>query len=341
MESSTSRIIIETVVQKTLRELRDSPERSVRNLVDMALHFAEGRFQRNFFRAAQTMLQNEHSPYYALIEDTAAHVDPQRIFRFGMNLGYNGCTLGAKTIRELEEKEQYNIPWMLTLGLDSRRYSAYQRRYQAVVSQGERLGVYTWLLLPKGRPLEALPLVQEHPDSAFVLFCRPEELTPCLLDGVSQLPNLMLAVRYGEDAAQACGLLRKAELLYSVYAPYGREDVESIRNGDLFSGAEQLHPLFTILFADSGCPAGAREAVYQAVREAREQQLFQTIPWEAACDCGLVDGVISNDACLAGFDAEGQLFTPEERKTGSCYNLLQNDLSRILKLAFPKTAPAS
>lgn len=341
MESSTSRIIIETLVKKTLRELRDSPERSVRNLVDMALHFAEGRFQRNFFRAAQTMLQNEHSPYYALIEDTAAHVDPQRIFRFGMNLGYNGCTLGAKTIREIEEKEQYHIPWMLSLSLDPRRYPAQQRRYQTVISQGERLGIYTWLLLPGGRPLEALLLVQEHPDSAFVLFCPPEELTPCLLDGVSQLPNLMLALRYGEDAAEACGLLRKAELMYSVYFPYTREDVESIRNGDLFSAAEQLHPLFTILFADSGCPVPAREAVYQAVKEAREGQLFQTIPWEAACDSSLVDGVISNHACLAGFDWEGQLFTLEGQKTENCYNLLQNDLPRILKLAFPKTAPAS
>lgn len=50
MEKSTSRIIIETIVKKALRDIKDSPERSIRNLVDMALHFSDGRFQRNFLK---------------------------------------------------------------------------------------------------------------------------------------------------------------------------------------------------------------------------------------------------------------------------------------------------
>ena len=61
MGNDISRILIETVVRKTLRDMKDSPERSTRNLVDMALHFSSGHFQREFFEMAQEMLQNEHS----------------------------------------------------------------------------------------------------------------------------------------------------------------------------------------------------------------------------------------------------------------------------------------
>ena len=49
MENSLSRILIETTVRQTLKGLQEDPKRSVRNLVDMALQFSEGRFQNRFF----------------------------------------------------------------------------------------------------------------------------------------------------------------------------------------------------------------------------------------------------------------------------------------------------
>lgn len=337
MENSTSRIIIETVVKKALRDVKDSPERSIRNLVDMALHFSNGRFQHSFFEAAQTMLQNEHSPYYGLIEDMVAHVDSERLLRFGMNLGYNGCTIGAKTIREIEEKERYNIPWMISLYLDPQFFAAHQQQYHDVILQGERMGVYTWMLLSKSKPQRVLPLVQEHPDSAFVLFCKPEEITQTFLEDVCECNNLMLAVRYEENAADACNVLRNAELLYSVYYRYTEDDVGCIINGDLFCSIEQLHPLFTALIADPDCSDTARATVYEAVKQARNRQLFQTVTWETDYDSGFIDGIISNESCVVSFDAAGYLLTLRERKTENGFNIMQNTLSSILKRAFPKS----
>ncbi len=56
MDTITSRVLIETVVRKALVDIKETPERCTRNLVDMALHFCEGRYQRNFFECAKTML---------------------------------------------------------------------------------------------------------------------------------------------------------------------------------------------------------------------------------------------------------------------------------------------
>lgn len=50
MENNMSRILIETTVRQTLKGIKENPKRSIRNLVDMALHFSQGRFQSHFFK---------------------------------------------------------------------------------------------------------------------------------------------------------------------------------------------------------------------------------------------------------------------------------------------------
>lgn len=336
MNHNTSRIIIETMVRKAIKDIKDSPKRSTRNLIDMALQFSKGRFQQNFFEVAQTMLKNEKSPYYDLIQDIVAHVDSEKIIRFGMNVGYNGCTTGARTIREIEEREKYNIPWMISLHLCPKQFLLHQEKYHTLISQGEEIGIYTWMLFPEGQSQEVLPLVQQHPNSAFALFCTPGEITLPFLDDVSEVQNLMLVVRYDEDSPNIYELLREMGLLYSVYYLYTEFDVKAITSGNLLSSTEQMHPAFTVLLADAECPDMARKEVYKYVRMVRNKQEFQTIAWEAACDSSFVDSIISREPCLAGFDTEGYLFTMLEHKTENCFNFLKNDLPQIMKEAFPK-----
>ena len=100
MTNSISRVLIETIVRKTLRDIEESPERSTRNLVDMALQFSNGRFQKYFLETARGMLENENSAYYALVRDAVGNIDHERLLNFGMNVGYNSCTSGARRIRE-------------------------------------------------------------------------------------------------------------------------------------------------------------------------------------------------------------------------------------------------
>ncbi len=71
MENSISRILIETVVRRTLKDMKENPERSIRNLVDTALHFPEGNFQKNFFQTPQTAFFAFHRfLFYAYTESS-------------------------------------------------------------------------------------------------------------------------------------------------------------------------------------------------------------------------------------------------------------------------------
>ena len=336
MKNNISRILIETIVRRTLHDIKDSPERSTRNLIDMALHFSEGRFQRHFFAAAQEMLRNEHSAYYALIQDTVASVDTERILTFGMNLGYNSCTVGAETIRSIERKENFNIPWSLALELDASAFSSLESVYHSVLSQGKALGIYTWLLFTDHAAAAVLPLVQAHPDCAFVLFCPAGEITDALLDDADALRNLMFAVRAGDGAGKACALLRSRSFLYSLAVLYGSENADAIADGDLLAEAETLHPVFTFFLAEPACPVPTQERVYNSILDARRQQLYRTALFDLSSDNRLVDAIISNDACGAAFDRRGNLSLRQSSRTEAEYNLFQNPLADIFRRAFPK-----
>jgi len=340
MNNTISRVLIETVVKKALRDIKDSPERSMRNLVDMALQFSNGRFQKEFFETTQTMLQNENSAYYRLVRDAAYSVSEDRMLTFGVNLGYSSCTYGAKIIRETEAKEHFNIPWALSLGVDEASWSKHASRYQEVISEGEKLGVYSWLLFADGCPIDLLSLAAQYPKHAFAIFCEPELITQKLVEEAEPIHNIMFVIRYSEAAAEACQLLRENKHLYSVYLPYRESDVESILSGELLCCTEPLHPAFTMLLADTSCSMLTQTMVYDYVTRSRKEQNHQTIPWDVLHDSRFVDSIISDDACAVGFNKNGALCTMEERPSRESYNLFTQPLAEILKAAFPKAGHA-
>lgn len=339
MGKSMSRILVETFVKIGIKKIKDSPERGIRNLVDMALQFSEGRFQKNFFTVAQTMLQNENSAYYDLVRETVTHTDADRLYTFGMNLGYNSCTEGARRIRQNEEKMNCNIPWMISLWIDAQKLNANQEPYDVLIREGESLGIYTWMLFALENPRQVLSLVKNHPDSAFCIFCQTGDLSASFLAEATDLNNLMLVVRYEESSANLCATLREMGLLYSVWYQYRQEDTETIINGELFGSTQQLFPTFTVLIPDESCPEETRRLAYQAVKSAREKQIWHTIALELQGDNCLIDSIISGDACSICFDKDGNLYDWSKKYEGKHCNLFQSSLGDILTDACPKKEP--
>ena len=152
MENSVSRILIETTVRQTLKGIQEDPERSIRNLVDMALQFSEGRFQSRFFATAHAWLKNDKSAYYNLIPDAVNHIETEHLVRLGMNIGYNSCTWGARRIRSNERRLGFNIPWAVFLQMEEGKERCDLGRYHWVIQQGEELGIYSWALFAPENP---------------------------------------------------------------------------------------------------------------------------------------------------------------------------------------------
>lgn len=84
------------------------------------------------------------------------------------------------------------------------------------------------------------------------------------------------------------------------------------------------------------CEQALRRRVGNWIAAARLEQGFQTVPWELYADMLLVNEVISEDPCWAGFDEYGQLYTENGVSRKSALNIYQNSLTAILAQAFPK-----
>lgn len=110
-----NRSMAEAIVRRSLYGIQTDPKRTIRNLVDLGRETASGPLQQKFLGIAQQMLRQKDSPYYALVQDTVRRVDAERLMAFGMNLGWNSLTQGARTIRAEEARRGHNIPWALTL----------------------------------------------------------------------------------------------------------------------------------------------------------------------------------------------------------------------------------
>lgn len=339
MEHSMYRILIETTVRQTLKGLRENPKRSIRNLVDLALHFSEGRFQSRFFQTAQTMLQHEDSAYYTLVEDAVSHIETEHLVTFGMNLGYNSFTWGAQRIRMNESRLGFNISWTVLLQTEDYQPSERLAQYDRVIQEGEQLGIYCWMLLSQRDPRELFPLIGRHPDSAFFLFCRSDAVNAASLDGMLPLKHLMPVVRWDEGAGAACTLLRNAQLPYAVCCPYGQDELPAILSGDLFCDTQQLHPLFTVLAAKPDCPTDLRRQAHEAAVLVRKGQAYQTIPWELSYDTRNLDEIISEDACCVLFNGQGQLLALDHPDRAPFGNLFEDGLTPLIRKAYPKSAP--
>lgn len=333
MTTKTSRIIIKTFVKTALKDADESPERCTRNLVDMALHFSKGRFQQEFFEMARTMLNNENSPYYPLIEDTLRHMDKEKLIEFGMNLGYNGCTMGAHIVRKIKRTENINVPWLLFLNIASSGEKLLTN-YQPVFDQGKELGIYVYFLYTDDDPVKLLPLIKNNPDCAIILMCRSASVTEDFAEAAEAVNNMLIGVKYDDNTDSACLVLRDHRLLYSVYRMYNDKDSEKILSGSYARFTEEMHCPFTAVATETTCSTQTSENVYKAIVGARVAQKYRTIPIDLVYDSERIGNIISPPSSVIGFKPDGTLYNTDKNGNALTHNIFSESLRDILKDSF-------
>lgn len=337
MHEQLSKVLIETIVRNTLKDIHDAPERGTRRLVDMALRFTSGQHQTRFFEIARAMLEDENSAYYALICDAISQIDEEHMVRFGMNIGYNSCIAGTKTIRAAQQKHHILIPWSLSLQIDTNDTRYAGNRYQSIVHQGRALGIYTWLLFCRTKPHKLLPLIAANPECAFVVFCRPQDITDELITQSCALPQMIFAVQIEDGARDVCERLRASRVPYAVFGEY--TDAVSILNDAWVTQAEALQAAFSILIPMPGCSEIMQRQVYDYTLQTRSGQRRRTVLIDMAGDMRTINRVVSGGSRVTGFDAEGHplSFDMLPQDCVDCC-IFQSGLNEILRRATPNAS---
>lgn len=331
MKKDMNRMLIETIVRRTLKNIKGSPERETRNLVDLGLEFSNGRFQKRFLQATQKMLHNQESAYYSLVKNTVDSVEHDILTTFGINLGYNGCTKGAKVIREIEAANGFNIPWSLTIALNEEKLVTEPDFYQSVLQQGVSLGIHTYLFFITGEPEKVLPLVEKQSECAFILFLRGHQISSSFIKKMKAVKNAMTFVYVNEDMPDTCQKLRDAKLLYGVYERYMEKDRERILSGEWLNTVLPAKPTFAVLRADYPCTPETKKDIYDYVVSVRDSQKYPLVLMDLKHDILAIDRIISEEECMVGFNVDGSLRTYEEQKNEEKFNMFSHSLEDILR----------
>lgn len=300
-------ILVETTVRKALKNIEVSPRRGTRNLVDRACDISCSRFQNRFFSVAQDMLAQRTSAYFDLIEDAVSNIDHDALITFGINLGYNGCTKGAQTIRAIEAEEGFNIPWILNFFVNTNEHPFLGQEYSETVSQGENLGIFSYLFQIEGPIEEVLPLIRTHGASAFVLLVESRYLQCDVLSELQELRNVLVSVADDEQTTAVCKCLRSYRLPYAVHNVYGAYHFDEQYYQRWLAQSAQLHPLIAFLVPHPASTKSVLSQAYDWVVKTRLSQRVPVVPIDVLSDQVAIDAVISGDPCLVGFDAKGDL----------------------------------
>ena len=325
MNHNANQSIIEATVNSAIKRIENDPERSIRNLVDMGLMFCNGKFQQRFLAEAQRMLENENSSYYRIIPDLISNVDSKRI-----------TTKGARIIRKIEAEHNCNVPWCISLEIEKETYNQKKTKYFSLIEQGQSIGINTWFVNPYSDMISTLELAEHFSDSAFVIICKPEDITEIILDEFIEIYNVFFIINYNEGIEDVCAILRKRKFLFSVVYKYQEDNIENILNHSVLYDLCSLHSLFSLFYADATCPLEMQQQVYEYVKEMRYKQSFQTIPFDLIYDVRFIDEIISEDAVFIYFDSNGICHTDLNLQNTTTYNLFQTSLIDIFKQVVPK-----
>lgn len=332
------RMLCEATVDRAMRDIQRDTKRSLRNLVDLGLNFTSGgRLFHSVLEAVRDLLSDEQSAYFETVQTVLQTVDPDTVKTLGLNIGLEGCTRGAKRIRELEEAGGFNIPWALTLCAGDRAVGLAD--CQRLVEQGTELGIYVYLLLDRGMNVESLrQLASAHPKCAFVVLsdvlCAQEENTVHLSD----MHNVLFLID-GDSPEKLASLrnLRSARCLYGLYRWYDASTACAVTDDDALDAYREGGPVFLCLIPRPGTPTEICRHVGGRTAALRKSRLYPYCPMELSGDLLAVDTAISNGGCAVTILPDGQVSTMGKGDlTGPEFSIYHHGLEELLRRAAPK-----
>lgn len=345
MAVNFSRFIIEKVVDRGLQEMRKNSKRELRNLVELGMFHAKGRFQNEFFGIAQKMLADQKSPYYDLAFGVAGGVETAALKKFGINLGYNAWTVGARRIREVEARTGCNVPWTIVFDLNEEAASPLTSdEMKNIVSQARELGICSFMFLCDQRhDFDAWMsgLMSDFQDCVFFLFVNPADIRPEICAAFRKAGNGIPIVAYVQDEEalyqSAAELLRKQRCLYGSFLCYGENDPEPVLQHYTALTASAMPPV-TFLLCNAICPEETMEKIQTFVEGMRLQPVYPTFFIDFYKDIAHVDSIISTDPSYLGIASDGGVYIePGESPLAS---IRADGLVALLQRLLPKPALA-
>ena len=281
LELTGMRVHTLSMARRALRDIRRDNFRQVRKYVDLCALLSKGTGHKLFFERAQHILEKTDSLYYPLIQRCIESVDETVACTFGVNLGIDAMTFGARKMQLRAAAGQPLAPWLTVA-------RAAEPGLDILMQHREEKGQFFWVLhtCSEAERSRALLLADRHPKCAIALLSRPEQVTPALVEELLRHPNVMLVLQMeqpeiDEALCAATTLLQRGKLFYGVTLALDDESAAQILETEWQSLLAQ-HSLCCV-YTTSRMSSDAAAALTETVWKQRMATGALCLPllWEA------------------------------------------------------------
>lgn len=255
---------------KTLNKAKDYQERSetYAKIVDVAAKFYGKAAPKETLDAVKAYVSNPDNRWMRVLNHIIDEADPHYAKMMLLNLGYESFFCGTKKIREMRQKYNCNIPWLILFdptsacnmhcvgcwsGTYGHKSSLTFEEMDKIVTEGKALGAHLYMLTggePMVKKEEVLRLCEKHDDCFFAAYTNSTLIDEDLCKRVQKLGNLTFMIsiegtpntndaRRGEGhyaaVMKAMDLLKKYGIVFGTSICYTKDNIEAVTSDDFFN----------------------------------------------------------------------------------------------------------
>ncbi len=248
-----------------LNYINKDREKNLLHLVDVVEKKSEKMFQEKTYAAVREMIQEKDGKWITYVNQLLDEIHPNVLKTTALNLGFEASYHGTKTIRQMREKHQCNIPWVMLLdptsacnlrckGCWAAEYGHQQsmsfEQLDSIITQGKELGIYFYMYTggePLMRKKDLIRLCRKHKDCAFHAFTNGTLVDDAFCEEMEQVGNLSLSLslegfeevndsRRGEGVfqkvLQAMDILKRHGQIFGTSICYTSANVETVTSDE-------------------------------------------------------------------------------------------------------------
>lgn len=244
-----------------LRNIDKNWEKEACLLIDMMQNYMSGEKLDIDYDRVKEKICDKDCTLNKYISRLLSETDPQVLKTTALNLGFEAFFHGTKTIRQMREIHQCNVPWLILMDPTSacnlhctgcwaaeygNRLNLSFEEMDRVISQGKELGIYFYMFTggePLVRKADIIRLCEKHNDCAFLAytngtlvdggFCREMKRVGNLylaisLEGFSEVNDLRRGEGVYGKVMQAMDLLEENGLIFGTSICYTSKNAETV-----------------------------------------------------------------------------------------------------------------
>ena len=334
-----TRAIIDSTVDRSLREIDEDPKRSVRKMTDLGRLFTKGRFTDEIYALVQDLLHNDDSPYYTAIERLLRYTDKQTLKTFGINVGYNGLNIGGKIDRSTVSSRAYRTPWLISIRINpSIPNSMSVSEVENVIGQAKPLGIYCFAIRLEGSLLSLnslLDVISRHKDCAFFFMIPDQKLSPIHLENIRACHSVCFLLHSESPFAAAnAEALRRQKSFFGAFSFYDDQSAPSWISGKRIKEFLTHEVPIAVLLADDTCSEKAQMRVAKYCRTSRMHPEHPLLIFDSIGDICAIDRMRSEQEAGCYFELleTGDIRTGSEIITEFRHTV---SLEQLLTVALP------